>query len=247
MIKKKEDSKNKISKKNLEAGLKEIEETQLKDKAKTLPPDKTKSQKKASDKKIKRSKVGINKREKTDKKLTAKKEAKKEIDIKVKEKARQIKNKRKTLAEAGGEIIPKTTVKKEAADTTYVKIQAEANEKSEEKKPAEDEEKLKTRTGWEEEKKLSIKSVIDRELDKEEKKGKLKIRLVPKKKSSLKEIKGGKTLKEKHEDSEKELRRRPAIKKVIEISEGISIKKLSEKINVPSHEIIKFLFNMGEF
>ena len=262
MIEKKEDSKNKISKKNLEAGLKEIEETQSKDKVKTLPPDKTKSQKKASDKKIKRSKVGINKRGITDKKLTAKKEAgfkekkkteikgekeaKKEIDIKVKEEARQIKNKSKTLAEAGGEIISKTTVKKEAADTTYVKIQAEANKESEEKKPAEDEEKLKTRTGWEEEKKLSIKSVIDRELDKEEKEGKLKVRLVPKKKSSLKEIKGGKTLKEKHEDSEKGLRRRPEIKKVIEISEGISIKKLSEKINVPSHEIIKFLFNMGE-
>jgi len=96
-------------------------------------------------------------------------------------------------------------------------------------------------------KKSSIKSVIDKELDKEEKEGRLKTKSILKKKIvSGKKVKKEKALKEKHKVLEKKLKKRTEIKKVIEISEGITIKKLSEKINVPSVEVITFLFNMGE-
>lgn len=198
---KRETSKNKVSKKDLEAGLEEMKENKSKDKIKTLPSDKSKPGNKASGKKTKKSEVEIKSKEKTERKT---------------------------------------------GEKTDKKLTAVKETESGEEKRAEFKDKQKIKTGWEEEKKLSIKSVIERELDKEEKEGRLKVRLVQKKKPSSGKVKSREALKEKNENLEKESKKRPEIKKVIEISEGITIKKLSEKINVPSHEIIKFLFDMGE-
>ena len=78
-------------------------------------------------------------------------------------------------------------------------------------------------------KKLSIKSVIDRELDKEEKEGRLKVRPVKKKKASQDKTKSKKVLKERQEGFEKDLKKRPEIKKVIELSEGITIKNYQKR------------------
>ncbi|MDD3818335.1 MAG: translation initiation factor IF-2 [Actinomycetota bacterium] len=141
---------------------------------------------------------------------------------------------------------------KKALDTATVKTKTKKTEKveeivmSEREKPQKTEAKLKVKTDWEKEKKLSIKSVIDKELDKEEKEGRLKVRPARKKKSSQDKTKGKKASKEIQEGFEKDSKKRPEIKKLIELPEGITIKKLSEKINVPSHEIIELLFNMGE-
>lgn len=198
---KRETSKNKVSKKDLEAGLEEMKENKSKDKIKTLPSDKSKPGNKASGKKTKKSEVEIKSKEKTERKT---------------------------------------------GEKTDKKLTAVKETESGEEKRAEFKDKQKIKTGWEEEKKLSIKSVIERELDKEEKEGRLKVRLVQKKKPSSGKVKSREASKEKNENLEKESKKRPEIKKVIEISEGITIKKLSEKINVPSHEIIKFLFDMGE-
>ncbi|MDD3628237.1 MAG: translation initiation factor IF-2 [Candidatus Humimicrobiaceae bacterium] len=167
-----------------------------------------------------------------------------------KEKTSHIKEK-KTSATTSGRAILRST-DSEALDAATVKTKTEKAEKveeivmSEREKPQKTEAKLKAKTDWEKEKKLSIKSVIDRELDKEEKEGRLKVRPVKKKKASQDKTKSKKVLKERQEGFEKDLKKRPEIKKVIELSEGITIKKLSEKINVPSHEIIELLFNMGE-
>lgn len=166
------------------------------------------------------------------------------------EKTSHIKEK-KTSATTSGRAILRST-DSEALDAATVKTKTEKAEKveeivmSEREKPQKTEAKLKAKTDWEKEKKLSIKSVIDRELDKEEKEGRLKVRPVKKKKASQDKTKSKKVLKERQEGFEKDLKKRPEIKKVIELSEGITIKKLSEKINVPSHEIIELLFNMGE-
>ena len=167
-----------------------------------------------------------------------------------KEKTSHIKEK-KTSATTSGRAILRST-DSEALDAATVKTKTEKAEKveeivmSEREKPQKTGAKPKVKTDWEEEKKLSIKSVIDRELDKEEKEGRLKVRPVKKKKASQDKTKSKKVLKERQEGFEKDLKKRPEIKKVIELSEGITIKKLSEKINVPSHEIIELLFNMGE-
>ncbi len=122
----------------------------------------------------------------------------------------------------------------------------EKKAKVEKKKRKEVKDKQKVKTGWEEEKKQSIKSVIDRELDKEEKEGRLRLKVARVKKPRATELRKKELLKGKSKAAEKELKKRPEIKKVVEISEGITIKKLSEKINVPSSEIIRLLFDMGE-
>ncbi len=105
----------------------------------------------------------------------------------------------------------------------------------------------KPKMDWEEAKRISIKSVIDKELDKEEKEGKLRPKLIRKRKIiSAKKPESKKALKEEGRDIKEKLKKRPEIKKVIEFSEGITTKQLSEKINVPSNEMIKMLFDMGE-
>lgn len=105
----------------------------------------------------------------------------------------------------------------------------------------------KTKLDWEEAKRISIKSVIDKELDKEEKEGRLRAKLIQKRKAApLRKEKAARVLKEEQAGLKEKVKKRPEIKKVIEISEGITIKELSEKISIPSNEMIKLLFDMGE-
>ncbi|MDD5622342.1 MAG: translation initiation factor IF-2 [Actinomycetota bacterium] len=101
-------------------------------------------------------------------------------------------------------------------------------------------------TDWEEEKKSSIRSVLDRELDKEEKEGRFRTRSIQKKKVVQTKKAEGEEISKAEQTKTEKAKKKPEIKKVIEISEGITIKKLSEKINVPSNQIIKLLFDMGE-
>ena len=123
-------------------------------------------------------------------------------------------------------------------------------DKKEEKPIKKIEDTLKRRPGWDEEKKINIRTVLDKELDKEEREGKLKNRA----KSVLFKKREDKVVEEKHviKDSLKDLdlkdkiSKRPEIKKNIELQEGVNIKLLSERIGIPSSEIIQTLFNMGE-
>jgi translation initiation factor IF-2 len=123
-------------------------------------------------------------------------------------------------------------------------------DKKEEKYIKKTEDTLKRRPGWDEEKKINIRKVLDKELDKEEREGKLK----NKAKSVLFKKREDKAVEEKHvvQDSLKDLdlkdkiSKRPEIKKNIELQEGVNIKLLSERIGIPSSEIIQTLFNMGE-
>ncbi len=204
---KKEDSKNKIKKKDM-AESKNLKKDKLKEKIKIKPEGKPQSKATRPIKEAKKPEV-------KDKK-------KKKVELKAKKKV-------------------------VSAAKTKKKIEIKAKEKPKTARPVEVVEKPKAKIGWEEEKKSSIKSVIDKELDKEEKEGRLKAKVILKKKIvSGEKVKREKALKEKNKVLEKKLKKRPEIKKVIEISEGITIKKLSEKINVPSIEVITLLFNMGE-
>lgn len=123
-------------------------------------------------------------------------------------------------------------------------------DKKEEKYIKKTEDTPKRRPGWDEEKKINIRKVLDKELDKEEREGKLK----NKAKSVLFKKREDKAVEEKHivQDSLKDLdlkekiSKRPEIKKNIELHEGANIKLLSERIGIPSSEIIQTLFNMGE-
>lgn len=120
----------------------------------------------------------------------------------------------------------------------------------ESKKEKEGEKKGVKKSEWEEEKRLNIRKVLDMELDREEELGGVRTRVLGKKDIATKKS-GGSTLptsvKElKKEKVQKEPKARPEIKKVIEIPEGITVKQLSERINVPSSQIIQILFNMGE-
>ncbi len=122
------------------------------------------------------------------------------------------------------------------------------------KEDSEEEKRIrKDRYDWDEEKRVNIRKVLDMELDKEEKEGRLRARIKPKSKKTTesrempvvkeKEISGtsgdASSLKEK-------VAKRSEIKKLIELPEGVTIKQLSESINIPSSEIIQVLFNMGE-
>jgi len=156
-------------------------------------------------------------------------------------------------AKSKGSSVKKTSSKKEETKKISLSKKAVKNNKKtavkkeasqEPKKEVEKKENIKT--GWEEEKKQSIKSVIDRELDKEEKEGGLRLR--PSRKGKITAKKSGVKVASKSRGKvlEEETRKRPEIKKVIEIPENITTKKLSEKINIASSEILKFLLDMGE-
>jgi translation initiation factor IF-2 len=102
---------------------------------------------------------------------------------------------------------------------------------------------------WEEEKKINVRSVLLKELDKEDKLVK------PRGKSAfsgkvknIAEIETDQKIKKKKEEKkdEEEIKKRPEIKKLIELPGGVTIKQLSERINIPSSEIIKTLFKLGE-
>ncbi|MFC2159632.1 translation initiation factor IF-2, partial [Actinomycetota bacterium] len=105
--------------------------------------------------------------------------------------------------------------------------------------------KQKKKVGWEEEKKINIRSVLSKELDREEKDGRLKARFLQKKRADTGKARKKAGTKEKQtlEDARK---KRPEIKKTVEIPEGITVKQLSERVNIPSNELITILFNMGE-
>jgi translation initiation factor IF-2 len=111
---------------------------------------------------------------------------------------------------------------------------------------------FKNKPFWDEEKKINIRKVLDKELDKEEKEGKLrnKSRILEKKRTadSIKLIdhQAGIISKTKEGAVSEKIVKRPEIKKIIELPEGGSIKQLSEKIGIPSNEMIQALFNIGE-
>jgi translation initiation factor IF-2 len=106
---------------------------------------------------------------------------------------------------------------------------------------------------WDEEKKFNIKQVLDRVLDKEEKEGRVKpsSKVSPSKKAPSKKDQLHDNLHVSEDGSEltaskEKTTSRTEIKKNIEFPEGISVKQLSEKINVASGEILQSLFNMGD-
>jgi len=254
---KKEESKNKIMKKNA-AGQKKLKKGELKEKIESRSKDESQPKDAVlveKTKKIEAETKGKKRVEPKVKKKTGKTvRIKKKTGVKIKEKVKgetkikkgkapaKIKSGIKTKSEVKTTLkaAPKKVVREKAKE---VKIKKNTIASGEIKTV----EKTKAKPDWEEEKKLSIRSVIDRELDKEEKEGRLRVRLIQKKKIVPQEkVEEEEALKEKHKELEKKLKKRPEIKKVIEISEGITIKKFSEKINVPSNEIIKLLFNMGE-
>jgi translation initiation factor IF-2 len=110
----------------------------------------------------------------------------------------------------------------------------------------------KSKNAWDEEKKINIRMVLDKELDKEEKEGKLKPRVkhAPSKKGNqpvgAADIKSVRSVEAKVTDQKEIEIKRPEIKKVIELPENMTVKQLSEKIGVASEVIIQKLFNMGE-
>jgi len=140
---------------------------------------------------------------------------------------------------------PEIVDKKEEIKETKELIETE-----EEKNIKNKEDIIKRKPGWDEEKKINIRKVLDKELDKEEREGKLK----NKAKSVSFKKREDKIVEEKHvsKDSLKDVDlkdkniKRPEIKKNIELQEGVNIKLLSERIGIPSSEIIQTLFNMGE-
>ena len=104
----------------------------------------------------------------------------------------------------------------------------------------------KGKAGWEEEKKIGIRSVLSKELDKEEKSGRLKAKFLQKKRKDVTRAEKKTIKKDDKKSLEEAKKKRPGIKKVVELHEGITIKQLSERVNIPSNEIISVLFGMGE-
>jgi len=109
---------------------------------------------------------------------------------------------------------------------------------------------VKKRSKWEEEKKINIRKVLDKELEREEREGKPIARSRPRRKK-LAISKGDKNIQKtdeklREQKIKKESKRRPGIKKIIELPEGVTVKQLSERISVPSSDIIQALFDMGE-
>lgn len=164
-----------------------------------------------------------------------------------------IKIKRASISKAGAEkksIIKVVSKKIKKVIKSVSAKKPEIVDKKEEKYIKKTEDTLKRRPGWDEEKKINIRTVLDKELDKEEREGKLK----NKAKSVSFKKREDKAVEEKHvaQDSLKDLdlkdkiSKRPEIKKNIELQEGVNIKLLSERIGIPSSEIIQTLFNMGE-
>ena len=103
---------------------------------------------------------------------------------------------------------------------------------------------------WEEEKKLNVRSVLFKELDKEDKLDKSKGKSVFAGKTDVASSSGAELLIKKKKDDKpeevEEIKKRPEIKKLIEIPGGVTVKQLSERINIPSSEIIATLIKLGE-
>jgi len=103
---------------------------------------------------------------------------------------------------------------------------------------------------WEEEKKLNVRSVLFKELDKEDKLDKSRGKSVSAGKPDAILVSDAELLLKKKKDDKpeevEEIKKRPEIKKLIEIPGGVTIKELSERINIPSSEIIATLIKLGE-
>ena len=104
-----------------------------------------------------------------------------------------------------------------------------------------------------EEKRINIKKVLDKELDREEKEGRFRTKVKPlsiKRKAEVEKPEINVQQKPEKQTTISDLKerviKRPEIKKVIELPEGVTIKQLSERIGIPSNEILQVLFNMGE-
>ena len=132
----------------------------------------------------------------------------------------------------------KTKGKKQSAEPPELK--ETVYEEKEDSRP-----KNKKKVGWEEEKKINIQSVLSKELDREEKDGRLKARFLQKKRADTGKARKKAGTKEK-QTLEEARKKRPEIKKTVEIPEGVTVKQLSERVNIPSNELITILFNMGE-
>ena len=239
---KKEESK---IKKEDKPGSKDLKKDELEQKKKTGPAAGKRAEGKGSvtDKKKPEVKTGSKKKAAQ----TAGSGTKKKAEIKIqKETGKKTKtvSKDKTSAGSKSKVEPGPVQKSKIKKTTKKKDDT----KTEEISAADSEIKTagKPSTDWEEEKRSSIRSVLDRELDKEEKEGRFRPKLIQKKKVTQAKKAEGEGISEVEQIKLEKLKKKPEIKRVIEISEGITIKKLSEKINVPSSKIIKLLFDMGE-
>ncbi len=228
------------------------------DKKKTAA--KAKGGSKAASKALKKAAVTAKKKVETKPKTAASK-------LKTKDKAKEDKKaavKTKSGDKVAGKAKAKTRPKAKIAAKTAKKVSTPEKIKDKEKPSGSKDITVKTtgkagtskavagktekKFGWEEEKRINIQSVLKKELDKEEKSGRLKAKLFQKRrKDTLKEKQKDKAaLKKKPGALKEKLEKRPEIKKVIEIPEGVTIKQLSERISKPSNEMVQLLFNMGE-
>ncbi len=184
------------------------------------------------------SKTKAKSKVKEDKKPVAKTKSVEKVKDKAKAKTRP---KAKTTAKTAKKITASEKLKDKEKLKGSKNITAKTSKKA-------DAGKADRKFGWEEEKRINIQSVLKKELDKEEKNGRLKAKLFQKRrKDTLKEKQKDKAdIKEKSTDLKEKSVKRTEIKKVIEIPEGVTIKQLSERISKPSNEIVQLLFNMGE-
>jgi len=239
---KKEESK---IKKEDNSGSKDLNKDELEKKKRTGPAAGKRAEDKGRAVEKKKPEVKTGSKKKTAQ--TAESGTKKKTEVKIKketgEKTKTVskdKSSARSKSKVGVKPVQKSTVKKitkKKDDTRAEEISVADREIKTTEKPA---------TDWEEEKKSSIRSVLDRELDKEEKEGRFRIKVIQKKKVTLVKKAEGEEISKVEQVKLEKLKKKPEIKRVIEISEGITIKKLSEKINVPSSKIIKLLFDMGE-
>ena len=152
----------------------------------------------------------------------------------------------------------KSGVAQEARKKEKIKIEVKLEVKEEEilrELQAKEKSQVSTRPKyqWDEEKKFNIKQVLDKVLDKEEKEGRFKpsVKFSPAKKGAVKKGDFHSNLKVSEDGSgltalKDKTTKRTEIKKNIEFPEGITIKQLSERINVGSGEILQTLFNLGD-
>ena len=185
----------------------------------------------------------------------AEEEKKKEAEEKKLEEARKKAEERKVIEEAkrleheeekktGRKKPVNGSRKRDFSEKDAIIESMEESLDAEEEAPETYKKPVRKKTGWEEEKRISIKSVLAKELDKEEKSGRLKARFLQNKRKD--DTRTVKTVTKDKKSLEEAKKKRPEIKKIVEIHEGITIKQLSEKVNIPSSEIISVLFTMGE-
>jgi translation initiation factor IF-2 len=206
--------------------------------------DKKKEKKVKKAKPKKKDEVKTAAKSKASARVKTKKASKSKSAVKESSKKKAVKEKANATKKTSPKIKARSGVKaKKAEKIDKVEVKKETKAAALEEESRQTREKL----DWEEVKRLSIKSVIDKELDKEEKEGRLRAKLIHKRKAvPARKAKDERAVKEERAVRKEKVKKRPEIKKIIEISEGITIKELSEKISIPSNEMIKLLFDMGE-